>query len=351
MGKKTDKPKPTYWSKLPAEVRYDNNLHPGAKVLYSEIDSLQRKRGYCWASNSYFAVTFKKSINTISTWVAQLIERGHVTSRVDKSKANRRYLSTVPASTFKLMNDCSDTIPENGDSAGSDTITKNGDSLSQKTVRTIPKNGEPYNRRNKKSEVEERETPADAAPLSLDLEILKNQIPDTVWGRQLRNSLDSAHLSISSSFVAWFITEAVGRFTKSINLTVAQVKDWDKMVWEHFEGDGQLLTDALVAITVGNKDTKGHLPSIKRVRSEAGQIKKMAESRLKTAARQKQAKAKQETMDAYVPYDQRSDEDLAKIIENPATTFELTHVTGIVNKRKQESADENGIKLQAGGIR
>ena len=47
--------KPNYYSILPAIVRYDPDLTPTAKLLYSEITSLVNKTGICWASDKYFA--------------------------------------------------------------------------------------------------------------------------------------------------------------------------------------------------------------------------------------------------------------------------------------------------------
>ena len=47
--------KPNYFGILPANVRYDKNLKPMEKILYTEISSLTNKDGYCYATNSYFS--------------------------------------------------------------------------------------------------------------------------------------------------------------------------------------------------------------------------------------------------------------------------------------------------------
>ena len=51
-----NKEKPSYYSILPAKVRYDENLTSMEKLLYSEITSLCDRTGACWAANSYFAI-------------------------------------------------------------------------------------------------------------------------------------------------------------------------------------------------------------------------------------------------------------------------------------------------------
>ncbi len=69
---------PNYYGILPANVRYDKNLTPNAKLVYSELTALCNKEGYCWAGNRYFAELYGVSSNTISTWISSLVSKGHV---------------------------------------------------------------------------------------------------------------------------------------------------------------------------------------------------------------------------------------------------------------------------------
>lgn len=63
--------KPSYFSILTADVRYDERLknHADCKVLYSEITALSSKYGYCKASNKYFSKLYGRAIPTISKWI------------------------------------------------------------------------------------------------------------------------------------------------------------------------------------------------------------------------------------------------------------------------------------------
>jgi len=64
--------KPNYYSILPAEVRYNNNLTANEKLLYSEITALTGKTGECWASNEYFATLYNVTIRSIQRMISDL---------------------------------------------------------------------------------------------------------------------------------------------------------------------------------------------------------------------------------------------------------------------------------------
>jgi hypothetical protein len=57
---------PGYYAIIPANVRYDTSLSPSARILYAEITCLCNKKGYCWASNSYFAGLYDVDRSTIT---------------------------------------------------------------------------------------------------------------------------------------------------------------------------------------------------------------------------------------------------------------------------------------------
>lgn len=72
----------SYYAIIPASVRYDNKLIPSAKLLYGEITALSNEKGYCWASNDYFAKLYDVSKTTIKSWLKSLEDNGHINRRV-----------------------------------------------------------------------------------------------------------------------------------------------------------------------------------------------------------------------------------------------------------------------------
>ena len=68
----------SYYAIIPANVRYDNNLPANAKLLYGEITALCNEKGYCWASNDYFAKLYGVSKTSVSKWITSLIDGGYL---------------------------------------------------------------------------------------------------------------------------------------------------------------------------------------------------------------------------------------------------------------------------------
>jgi hypothetical protein len=67
-----------YYAILPANVRYDKNITPNAKLLYAEITALCNDKGYCWAGNAYFAELYGVTKTSISNWISSLQKNGYI---------------------------------------------------------------------------------------------------------------------------------------------------------------------------------------------------------------------------------------------------------------------------------
>ena len=73
---------PNYFGILPANVRYDKRLKPMEKILYTEITALSNAKGYCYATNSYFAKIYGVHKNTAGAWINNLEKYGFIVSRI-----------------------------------------------------------------------------------------------------------------------------------------------------------------------------------------------------------------------------------------------------------------------------
>lgn len=85
--------KPEYYGILPSKVRYDKRLKPMEKIMFSELTALVRKKGYCYASNMYFATLYGVNKSTVSAWISNLAKCGHITTKCimkDKRVEERR---------------------------------------------------------------------------------------------------------------------------------------------------------------------------------------------------------------------------------------------------------------------
>ena len=114
--------RPGYYGILPANIRYDKNLKPMEKIMYSELTALSNKNGYCNATNSYFAELYEVSKNTVSLWIGDLEKAGYIKTKLiyepgTKNIKERRIFIADP-------------------------ITKNNDTYHEKEVDPITKNND-----------------------------------------------------------------------------------------------------------------------------------------------------------------------------------------------------------------
>lgn len=79
-----DENKKSYYAIIPANVRYDKSICANAKLLYGEITALTNEKGYCWASNSYFAKLYSVKEETISRWISQLLKHNYVSVQYER---------------------------------------------------------------------------------------------------------------------------------------------------------------------------------------------------------------------------------------------------------------------------
>jgi hypothetical protein len=70
---------PSYFAILPADVRYSKSINANEKLLYAEITCLCNSKGFCWATNKYFAELYNCTPQAISKWIANLEKYNFIT--------------------------------------------------------------------------------------------------------------------------------------------------------------------------------------------------------------------------------------------------------------------------------
>ena len=76
---------------IPECVLHDKELPAQAKLIYGEISALCAKKGFCWATNAYFAELYGVSASSVKRWIKTLIDKGYIDSEVENR--NERKLS------------------------------------------------------------------------------------------------------------------------------------------------------------------------------------------------------------------------------------------------------------------
>lgn len=124
-----------YYAIIPANVRYDKDLVPNAKLLYGEITALCNEKGYCWASNQYFAELYGVSVLSIKRWVNSLVTKGYVyrtlTYKPNSKEVDKRILSIdggIKIDTTSVQK-CYDPSIKNGASSSIKNDTDNNTSI------------------------------------------------------------------------------------------------------------------------------------------------------------------------------------------------------------------------------
>tara|TARA_R100001594_G_scaffold17746_1_gene35878 strand:+ start:1149 stop:1790 length:642 start_codon:yes stop_codon:yes gene_type:complete len=91
--------KPNYYSIIPANVRYDKEITPNAKLLYAELTSLCNMNGKCTASSRYFANLYEVSRVSIQKWLKILEDKKYIKREIIYKKGSKeidkRYITLV----------------------------------------------------------------------------------------------------------------------------------------------------------------------------------------------------------------------------------------------------------------
>jgi hypothetical protein len=70
--------KHNYFIIIPPRIRKDNRITPFEKLLYGEIKALSNGKGYCDATNNYFAEVYDTGIRTVQRALKSLEKHEYV---------------------------------------------------------------------------------------------------------------------------------------------------------------------------------------------------------------------------------------------------------------------------------
>ena len=82
---------PNYYAIIPANVRYAD-IPAQAKLLYGEITALCNQKGFCWATNKYFANLYGVSEFTVSRWISKLRDKRLLVVDITKAQKGQEVL-------------------------------------------------------------------------------------------------------------------------------------------------------------------------------------------------------------------------------------------------------------------
>lgn len=103
------RPKAGFYAVIPADVRYDEQIPPNAKLLYAEISALSNASGCCTAGDDWFLDNYGFSDRTVRRLLAALEEAGYVRTEVlrdpDTGQVTGREIYLGAAYAAKILND------------------------------------------------------------------------------------------------------------------------------------------------------------------------------------------------------------------------------------------------------
>lgn len=147
--------KKSYYAVIPANVRYDEKLPMGARMLYGELTALANEKGYCWATNSYFAELYNVTTVTISNWITKLEKQGHIHRKIIYKKGSKEieerriYITPIKNNFNTPIKNFGEGIKENFKenntvSNNTSNITEYRESTSSEDKKNSPKEDVPY---------------------------------------------------------------------------------------------------------------------------------------------------------------------------------------------------------------
>jgi len=128
-----------YFAVIPANVRYAN-IPNGAKLLFGEITALCNEKGYCWATNSYFAELYGVDTRTIVRWINALEKNDFIKKDIiykpNSREVDKRIIELGVVTKMSLGSDKNVTTPhdKNVTTPGDKNVTENNTYINNTSV-------------------------------------------------------------------------------------------------------------------------------------------------------------------------------------------------------------------------
>lgn len=212
--------RPSFYGILPADVRYCSDLSASAKIFYTEITALADQKGFCFASNEYFAALYDVEARQIRRWLSQLSEMGFI--KVQLAETGRKIF--VGGRTKKTSPPRTKKTGAPGQKRPGGEVKKDLHSSKEYYDKIINDDGA------KKNEVKADQNVVTPGPRD------RQPFGETVWAESPEKwRLDM--LARSADFEPVDLEFYRGRATKWSNSTGAKSADWLEMVGDWIVDD------------------------------------------------------------------------------------------------------------------
>lgn len=124
-----------YYAVIPATVRYDKDLPPNAKLLYGEITALCNEKGFCWASNDYFAKLYNCTRQSVSGWIGKLKNKGYISVEIVYKEGSKEILDRyIKISEYPIQKNLNTPIQNNLKENNTDINTTSNNTINNISV-------------------------------------------------------------------------------------------------------------------------------------------------------------------------------------------------------------------------
>lgn len=118
--------KRSYYAIIPANIRYDKNITPNAKLLYGEITALCNEKGYCWATNEYFSKLYGVSKQSISKWIKSLKDNNYISVEMIYREGTKEILNRyIKIIEYPMKENLNTPIQENANDPMQEKLKEN----------------------------------------------------------------------------------------------------------------------------------------------------------------------------------------------------------------------------------